>query len=61
MSRPVTGLLILLFFLNLPLALLYELGRAILNELALVVDAIPLRFPVRDIDDATLVEHVATK
>lgn len=61
-SRPVTVLLVvLLFLLDIPLPLLHQLRRAVFDELAIVVDTIPLGLPVRDIDDATVVEHVATE
>ena len=52
----------ILLYISLPLALhlLNHLRRAVLNELALVIDACPLRQTVRDVDHSLRVEHVAS-
>lgn len=41
-----------------PLALL-RLSRGIFDQITIIIDAGPLRFAIRDIDAARVVEHVA--
>jgi len=50
--------LLLALLLTLPLVLLNLLRRTVLDEIAVIVDAAPLRQAVRDIHDPLLVEHM---
>jgi hypothetical protein len=51
--------LLVTFLLSLPLKLLDHLRRTVLNQIALIAQARPLRQSIRNIHDALTVEHVA--
>ena len=50
--------LLLALLLTLPLIFLDLFRRTVLDEIAVIVDAAPLRQAVRDIHDPLFVEHV---